>query len=87
MGERIRNILFNTKTIAFVFISLAFYITTILLGERPFVWDVADYWERGENLFRNGFSLTIDSYRGYIFPFYLGLCGRIWGGYKVLGDY
>lgn len=41
--------------------------------------DAGDYWRRGQLLWADGkFSfLNIDGFRGYIYPLYLGICGRM----------
>lgn len=46
------------------------------------VWtcDAGDYWNRGELLKSSGFSLdSIDSFRGYIFPLFLGVINYLGG--------
>ncbi len=62
---------------------LIFYITH-KFGQRPFLYDVEDYWKRGAQLWESGYlAMTIDSFRGYVFPLYLGFCNHYLGG--VLG--
>lgn len=79
-GQMIKKIM-ESRFCFFVAAAIILYMATILLGQRPFLWDVADYWKRGEKLFENGgISLNIGSYRGYIFPFYLGCCSSLGGG-------
>lgn len=55
-------------------VSIALYCMTNI-GE---LYDAGDYWTRGQLLWANGkFSfLNIDGFRGYIYPLYLGICGR-----------
>ena len=56
-----------------LYVELGFY------GEN-WTYDAYDYWNRGEEILNNGFSLKgIDGFRGYVYPFYLAVVNAIGG--------
>ena len=70
-----------TPIIICTFVTLLMYLLDIkkpllLLGDAP------DYWDRGQAIYRDGFSLyhLPDAFRGYVFPLYLGTVGKLFGG-------
>jgi len=56
-------------------------VAEILLKDSPWLYDAAAYWYRGDVLKNTMFDLTsIDAFRGYCFPLYLGLINCIGRG-------
>lgn len=58
-------------------------ISLVLTRDFRGAYDSADYWNRGCSLWNdNKFSLLNmqDGFRGYIYPFCLGICYKIGGG-------
>lgn len=79
----------NTLLISKLFCVLILWISGILFWDllntdERLIGDAVDYWNRGNDLWKNGhFSVMNmqDGFRGYVYPVYLGIASRIciWG--------
>lgn len=67
-------------------------ISLVLTRDFKGAYDSADYWNRGCSLWNSDkFSLLNmqDGFRGYMYPFYLGICyriGRGWNGFLIINS-
>lgn len=72
----------SQKTIISIFfISVTTFVVSLCYPNAKLLFDSADYWRRGEFLWKNGFSLynLPDAFRGYLFPLYVGTAGKLGG--------
>lgn len=68
------------KWISFLLCIIMLFICEFIFREKLWTCDVADYWQRGDLLRNSGFSLeSIDGFRGYVFPLYLGITNALGG--------
>lgn len=76
------SIIKQNKYILFAFTGcfIMVFIAEIFFMNATWTCDAGDYWNRGELIKSSGFSLdSIDSFRGYIFPLFLGVINYLGG--------
>ena len=85
MNNKVRNIM-----APILFITVVTFLVCIFYSKNIILFDSGDYWSRGELLWKKGFSIYNfpDAFRGYIFPLYVGIIGKVGGvnGFKILNS-
>ena len=62
------------KLFALVCCFIMVFIAEMFFAQAPWLYDAEGYWNRGDQLKSSGFNLySIDGFRGYIFPMFLGV--------------